>query len=218
MHERNCPTCQKTLSYQYEKTLKRANRQNTSCLSCSISVNHADVSGKNNPFYGKEHPSKGKTWEELYGDDTAKEKKEKLRLMNIGANNPRYGEIPWNKGLTKHNNEWLAKLSEMQKGLNNSYLKPHLKQLGISYEDWKCKENGIEGYTRRVKKITEQQNLNEIPNYDSSLRGKSGTSGSYQIDHIIGIAEGFRCGISIEEIGDIKNLQFITWEENLKKR
>jgi hypothetical protein len=44
-----------------------------------------------------------------------------------------------------------------------------------------------------------------------------GILGAYQIDHIIDIKFGFDNNIPEEEIADIKNLQFITWEENLKK-
>ena len=35
--------------------------------------------GKNNPMYGKQSPRKGKTYEEIYGPEKAKEMREKLR-------------------------------------------------------------------------------------------------------------------------------------------
>ena len=44
-----------------------------------------------------------------------------------------------------------------------------------------------------------------------------GKSGAYQIDHIIDIKFGFDNNIPAEEIANIKNLQFISWEENNKK-
>ena len=44
-----------------------------------------------------------------------------------------------------------------------------------------------------------------------------GVNGAFQIDHIIDIKYGFNNNIPAEEIADLKNLQFIPWEENIKK-
>ena len=53
-------------------------------------------------------------------------------------------------------------------------------------------------------------------NYDK--RGVSGVEGNYHLDHKYSILEGYKNNISPEVIGNIKNLKFIPWEENIKKR
>jgi hypothetical protein len=70
-------------------------------------------------------------------------------------------------------------------------------------------------YLGEVRMITERQPLESLPNIEK--RGKSGRVGAYQIDHIISIKNGFDNNIPAAIIGDIANLQCITWEENRKK-
>jgi|SaaInlV_165m_DNA_1040744.scaffolds.fasta_scaffold62013_1 hypothetical protein len=72
-------------------------------------------------------------------------------------------------------------------------------------------------YNQKVRNLTEQV-VHLIPNYDSSTRGKMGVEGAYQVDHIVGISEGFENNTPAEDIAHIDNLQYITWEDNLKKR
>jgi molybdopterin-binding protein len=45
----------------------------------------------------------------------------------------------------------------------------------------------------------------------------SGTKNAYQIDHIFSKFDGWKYNVSPLVIGDINNLQIITWEENLRK-
>jgi hypothetical protein len=65
---RKCPKCEKELVTENKYFYKKCIEKNTPCLSCSMkgkpksetakmnmSKNHANVSGKNNPFYGKFH-------------------------------------------------------------------------------------------------------------------------------------------------------------------
>jgi hypothetical protein len=42
--------------------------------------------------------------------------------------------------------------------------------------------------------------------------------GAYQLDHIVEISEGYVNGVSPSELASIDNLQFIPWQENMKKR
>ena len=42
--------------------------------------------------------------------------------------------------------------------------------------------------------------------------------GNFHLDHKFSIVEGFNQNIDPSIIGDIKNLKFIPWEENVKKR
>lgn len=66
-------------------------------------------------------------------------------------------------------------------------------------------------YYAKVWFITESQPIHLLENFDlRSFRG-------HHLDHIIPISYGYKNKISPEKIGDIKNLQFIPWEENYKK-
>ena len=66
-------------------------------------------------------------------------------------------------------------------------------------------------YYAMVWEVTESQPLYILENSDK--RGWK----SYHLDHIYPISMGFKEKISPEKIGNIKNLRFIHFEENIKK-
>ena len=71
-------------------------------------------------------------------------------------------------------------------------------------------------YKATVLNITAKQDVESIEHYEK--RGRAGIVGAYHLDHKYSIAEGFKQNVAPEIIGDIKNLEFITWEENLSKK
>jgi hypothetical protein len=75
----------------------------------------------------------------------------------------------------------------------------------------------LKEYTELVRYETEKV-VHLVDGYDKNKRGLSGMTGSYQIDHIIPVREGFLKNIPFEEIASLNNLQFITWEENNDRR
>lgn len=87
---------------------------------------------------------------------------------------------------------------------------------GIKYNDYIKIIDDLKKYKSEVMKVTRQQPICILSNYDK--RRPSGVNGSYHLDHKFSISEGFKNNISPIIIGDIKNLEFIPWEENLKKR
>lgn len=70
-------------------------------------------------------------------------------------------------------------------------------------------------YKREVWKYTYNNNLTILENFHK--RGRCGISGAYQIDHIMSINYGWENGIPPQEIGELKNLKMIPWEENRRK-
>ena len=64
--------------------------------------------------------------------------------------------------------------------------------------------------------ITKKQSTYLLEN-SHKVRGLAGTKDGYQLDHIITIRDGFEQNINPHIIGNIRNLKFISWEENLKK-
>jgi len=85
----------------------------------------------------------------------------------------------------------------------------------ISLDEWRYLQGDKEVYYREVWRITKQQPLEALENFDK--RGNAGMNGSYQIDHIYPISKGFMNGIDPYEIGNIKNLQMLPWKENIVK-
>jgi transposase len=86
----------------------------------------------------------------------------------------------------------------------------------INYDDYLEIIDDYYKYELMVLKITRQQPIMTLTNYDK--RGNSGVDGAYHLDHKFSIIEGFKNNVNPEIIGNIKNLEFIPWKENLKKR
>ena len=125
------------------------------------------------------------------------ETKQKMRENHpdqTGVNNPFYGKT--------HSEETLNKI--------------YIANTGMTKEEYKKTLPEKEKYYRKVKQITNKQPIHLLENYDK-LRGNAGVKGSYQLDHIIPKSYGFKTDIDPEIIGDINNLQFISWELNNEK-
>lgn len=86
----------------------------------------------------------------------------------------------------------------------------------IPYDEFLKKSNEFTKYKRKVVSVTKKQPIHNLKNFDK--RGVSGVDGNYHLDHKFSIVEGFKDKISPEIIGNIKNLEFIPWMENVKKR
>ena len=74
-------------------------------------------------------------------------------------------------------------------------------------------------FANEVHKLSEhtyQDNIDKL-NPERHPRTINGVDGGYQLDHIIGVREGFDKGMSPQELSRIENLRIITWEENLKR-
>ncbi len=88
---------------------------------------------------------------------------------------------------------------------------------GTSYEEYK-ETIFIEraNYYREVMRITKQQQLHLLENYDKRSRLDLNED-AYHLDHIIPISYGFKNKIDPSIIGDLTNLQMIPAIENIKK-
>jgi len=87
---------------------------------------------------------------------------------------------------------------------------------GVTYGEYEDSLPKKDKYYKQVKKITEKQPLYLLENND--LRAHiAKDKEAYHLDHIVPIIYGFLNNISPEIIGDISNLRFIPWRENLSK-
>lgn len=84
-----------------------------------------------------------------------------------------------------------------------------------TYEEYRESLPALKRYRIDVKRITENQPLHLLENYDK--RANNGTEGGYTLDHIISVLRGFKENIPAETIGHISNLQMLPWKENISK-
>lgn len=155
----------------------------------------------------------------------------KKKISETKKQNPRTG---WNKGLTAFNDSRVAAIAQKQKGQKRTgnyvssnkwkgegnywYGKSRSKELSPRYNGEKF-NNAFRDYRNKVSWLTEQayRKHKEILNPMDKERTLAGVENGYQLDHIYPIMAGFKNNIPAELIADIKNLQLLTWEENLNK-
>jgi len=105
-----------------------------------------------------------------------------------------------NKGKISKNNKIYYKIRKITKKY------PKIKQ---KIKNIKNLENKL--YYAMVWEVTAEQPLRILENFDK--RGWK----NHHLDHIYPIAVGFHNNISPKKIGNIKNLRFIPYKENLSK-
>jgi len=193
----DCPNCG---SPKYSKAkrmtpglLKRM--QEWECYSCS-------KLNEKNPSYGK---------------PKTEERKKTVSEKNTGCIGYWTGKP---KGIIHKQkiSEGLLKAYETKKRIPNGYnislgmqnsLATNLSE--IEYEQVLSEKKK---YYNEVHKITKRQAIHTLEFHENRGKAKKGTD-NYQLDHIIPISEGFRDNIDPNIIGDISNLRFIPWKENI---
>ena len=126
-------------------------------------------------------------------------------------------EIGCQLGLTKSFISKYLQLTDYRRNKSEGNSVGTVKRFrGISYDKYLNIKDDYKKYKNDVMRFTRQQSINQLPNYEK--RNNSGVDGAYQLDHKYSISEGFNNNILPEIIGGIKNLEFIPWEENIKKR
>jgi len=88
-------------------------------------------------------------------------------------------------------------------------------KIGMDYDTYLENLPAYDKYRNDVNKVTNEQPIEILDNCDK--RGLCGVDGAYQLDHKFSILEGFKQGVEPEVIGNITNLGFIPWEDNLNK-
>jgi hypothetical protein len=114
---------------------------------------------------------------------------------------------------------WMNKIIPKLKGRivpPDQEIKRLESRLKMNYDEYCKRRPKYFNYKSKVMSITRKQPINLLENFDK-MRGLAGTKNGYQLDHIITIKNGFENNINPHIIGNIKNLQFISWEENLHK-
>ena len=214
--QRSCPKCGKVLYYSSKRNLQRAVDNDRPCNTCRV-VSEEQKKKISKTLNGRKHdkPYQKHNLPKQYfrecpdcGDLIGYVRKwnydvaMKNGSVCITCSNYRYKKT-WPDVIT---DDHIKTMRARKAGFNSwdEYVEkyPHKKQ-----------------YQSEVRRLTYQQPLNELANFELwvSSKGLCGIEGAYQLDHIVSIDEGYATGISPEQIADISNLQIIPWEENRAK-
>jgi hypothetical protein len=157
IYKRNCPKCSKELSYSSKNGFEIAKRNESLCRGCtnrkilekngSMGWFKKDLSGKNNPFYGKTHTEVAK--EKIRNRDKSffktSEYKEKVSKQVSGKGNPMYGKSVYEIWVEKYGKEkadelkknWIEKQRINSTGSRNPmYGKPTPQGSGNGWSGW----------------------------------------------------------------------------------
>jgi hypothetical protein len=173
--------------------------------------------------------NKSKSYEELFSLERVSEIKAKQSESSSGEKNPMFGKhhsevskaimsekkqgyVPWNTG-----KKYPGMFNHVDRiGPKNAYIKYILKKEGITYEEYLQCMDDKRKYYRAVRNITNLQPIHLLENFEKRARFPD-EQDAYHLDHIYSISEGFCNKIPPPLIGDISNLRFIPWRENVKK-
>ncbi|WJZ28066.1 hypothetical protein NCTGTJJY_CDS0187 [Serratia phage 92A1] len=88
---------------------------------------------------------------------------------------------------------------------------------GPNHPRWNPNKSEYNAYASKVRSITRMNKdiWSKWPNADKL--GLCGINNAYQLDHKVSVAYGFYNLVPAEIIGDIDNLEIITWEQNRLK-
>lgn len=75
-------------------------------------------------------------------------------------------------------------------------------------------------FNSKVRRLSEKtyKNNKYLLNPLDLKRTRCGVPGGHQLDHKIGVREGFDLQMSVEDLSCLENLQIIPWQKNLEKR
>lgn len=211
--KRNCPECGKEKIYKSKVGFARAVKNNTVCQSCA------------------------NKWDRVFGTKKAIEMRERYSQDNLGKILPievrmkqsisaklhwdKYGYPESGKQKLRERPSRPCSTETKQKlkqytGERSSTVKKILREQNITYDEYLNTIPAWKRYYNKVQRITNQQPIQLLENYNKRGRAKAGTD-AYHLDHIISIKYGFDNNIDPYNIGNISNLRMIPWIENLKK-
>lgn len=213
-YKRNCPDCDKELSYTDKSNFRRAIRNNSVCANCrkmpeslkkTLSEYWTGRTGKT--FHRRKNPPKNF----------------ERQCPQCNVNISYVNKYNFNKAIEKNTicPKCVAKNKIEKYGTTYKLSQDQINKMAAtkagydSFDEYMKKLPEFKKYKRNVMSITYKQPLKTLKDYDK--KGKMGVEGAFNIDHIYSIHKGFINGIEPKIIGNIKNLKMIPWLENIKK-
>jgi len=213
-YKRNCPICNTEIIYKNPRSFKWAERDGNPCRKCyskkiSESVKKKYDSGEFN-FVPRN------------------KERERNLVRNFHKNCPDCGNemsyvSKWglDESIRKRCVCNRCSTYKYNKTFNQVIKPEHIKQMRATkagfqnFDEYKQKYPKKQFYKREVWRLTYQQPIDTLDNWDK--RGRCGVEGAYQLDHIRSIDWGWKNGIKPEVIAEWENLRMIPWKTNLLK-
>jgi hypothetical protein len=210
---KTCPYCNKIQKYSRIDLLRNAIKNNTPCNSCK-------QIGERNHFYGKKHNE---------------ETKKIMSIKNLNRSddiNKKISKALKNRIITQEQREKISKTllgrfkGELNPNFGKKYTIEERKEISRrtiesyygtgKYEKYMESLPEYKKYKKLVWRITNQNDLTTLENHEKRGSHRKDKK-SYHLDHIFPISQGYFYNIDPNLIGDIKNLRFIPWLENVSK-
>lgn len=213
---RKCPSCNTIKYYSSKRNLIRAIKTNSSCPQCHPGPSQETIQKIITTLKCKRYPNRAsntKTGKQLpFKRNCPSCRKELYYASEFSINRANKNNSVCNScSSVLYKKSWAYVIKE------EHVKKMAAKKAGYeSYDAYMVDLNNRKRYYREVRKLTRQQDISLLENYDK-LRGLCGVSGAYQLDHIIPVSVGYEKGIPAHQIADISNLRIIPWKENLTK-
>lgn len=222
IYEKKCsnPECENVHVYSSKDALKSAIKRNSKCLKCATKKT-------------EEHKRKISDALKKYFSETTHE--ERIEKREGGWEKyiedcRLHGDKLRGRKRPPFSKEWCERMSESRKNsevyqawMKSDEYRERRRKIAVethhsdlTYEEWSTMTNGRKIYYSQVWFYTNIQPIEKLENYEK--RGSCVNDiNAYHLDHIIPISYGFKQQIDPKIIGNINNLQFLPWRENLIK-
>ena len=202
MYKRKCSKCGILLMYKRRCHKYRADRSNSSCISCST------LRGGDNPNWGDTDNIIYRTRNCPSCNNVITHKKKRYRDT---ANQKRLlcGSCAITKRFSDPNEREKARLGTIRTFEDPEYRDYHFeKSVGMPRDEYIKSLPELTAYKYKVSNYTRKQPIHLLEGYKG--RGKY----TNHLDHIVPVIIGYWNDIPVEKIGDISNLRFITAQKN----
>jgi len=212
IYKRNCPKCNDEIIYKNPRSFKWADRDGKPCRKCyskeiSNTLKQKFKSGEINIIPRKKDAELIKVFkrncpdcgnEMSYVSEGTLQTSIKKNTVCNSCSNYKYNKTFKDRIKPEH----IEQMRATKAGFQN-------------FDEYKQKYPKKQFYKREVWRLTYQQPIDTLENWDK--RGRCGVEGAYQLDHIRSIDWGWKNGIEPEVIAEWENLRMIPWKTNLLK-
>jgi hypothetical protein len=213
---RECPSCKNIKYYSSKRNYTRAVETNSTCPHCHPGPSQETIQKIIKTLKTKRYPNRASNTKK------GKDLPFKRNCPNCSKEMGYASDFSLTRAIKQHAVCNSCSSILYKKSWTYVIKEEHVKKMAAkkagydTYDAYMKDLNNRKKYYREVRKITRQQDVSVLENYDK-MRGLCGVDGAYQLDHIIPVSTGYEKRIPAEKMGHISNLQIIPWKENLLK-